>query len=748
MEGKVEPILFSLLLMVWSSMSLRRNKRSNDQTSRFFYITILVLSSVASLFEFVWWYRTHDEMNLLVLISVLCSFVFVIWNWRRKQDDAWSPEMNKVDNRYWQLIEHSSSPIFIEVDGKIGYVNAAGMRLLGVSSYFDVIGKRVVSFLELDGNQQSSFSARIKTWCFSEEVVHKSNGKRAIVEMFVRDILFQGKPAVKYVMNDVTEKREAEQKLEAFFTNSADPMFIMDLGQRIVQVNPAFAKYIHHQEEELRGSHASIWFDLTDAKKQDLFKKVTGGSVLRGIDTHIRKADGAMAPVNVTLSPIRDCEDTVTMVSVVIRDMKLQKDYEDQLKHMAFIDSLTGIANRRSFEDRIKSLIQENTPFALFYLDFDHFKWINDSFSHECGDLFLKEVAHRLKMVVRDTDFVARLGGDEFALLLSNLKEEELIVISNRILLAFQGPIIFQNQSVVSTASIGISMFPSDGMTADELLRHADSALYIVKAKSGNDYRFYDQGNKVKRRTKLEKELPHALERQEISLAYQPQLGTDDDTIIGMEVFLHWNHPEYGPISWIEFVPIAEEEGFIVDLTLWELREAYLQIQVWNDAYHLQMKVVMGISSKLLECSKFTEKLKSMLQDLHVPPNQIILEIAEHGLMRNKKNSLAFLTEMKQLGVLVVLEKFGNDFCSLVHINEMDIRLLKMGQSYTCNWYPSSDATFLESIIQLGNKLDRFLSVDRGKIENKNAQGFYYSPSLPAGKAEEWIAQHEGETVK
>lgn len=884
MQGSFfEVVVLSLLLVTLGWMSFWRNGRSILRPLRFFYITIFILISMLAALQFARWNTFRENIDFSIFILILVSLILLSFRWRKNV--SWSEEMNNVDERYQQLIENTPNPIFIEVDGKIIYVNAAGIRLLGVNYNDDILGKRVDSFLKHNDKQGESYSDGERTWRFFEELVYKRNGY-AIVEMFVRDIVYQGVPGVKYVMNDITEERETEQKLKAFFTNAADPMFIMDLNQHIVQVNPAFENFIGHEEKEFKGQPACIWLDAEKFAGQDIFNQIVTGSVMCGMDTSVKRDDGSVVPVSVTLSPIRNRDNQVTMVSVVIRDMTVQKKYElalqesenrhriiaehssdytimitpslvttfvspsitgvlgytpmesmamsffslihpedlslvrekmddvlhkrdsvlleyrilskqqvwiwievrmipvvddqqnldyiiilskdirerklyeEHLKSMAFIDGLTGIANRRSFSYQIQRYLKNQTTFALFYLDFDHFKWINDTFTHEYGDLFLKEVAHRLHLVIRNNDFAARLGGDEFALLLPNLREEEVEVIANRIVLAFQGPIIFQDNSIVSTVSLGIAMFPCDGMTEDELLRHADSALYYVKAKSGNNYHFYNHSDKINRRKKLGMDLPVAIEKGEFMLVYQPQLDLYDGSILGMEAYMRWQHPDYGLITWLELTSLAEEEGLIADTTLWMLQEAMQKIHSWNDTFHLKMKLAVRLSPPLLNSSLFTEKVIQLLQDMQFASDQLIVEVTEEALISSPDMGMTFLTAMKRCGVMVALENFGTDFCSLCNMVQLPIQLLKYNKSYIYNIKRNlANKKLLDAIAELGNSLGISVLAEGveeqeqcsflTRINGENVRGFYYSNPLSPCEVEKWMKQylHEKELV-
>ncbi|MGP3608398.1 MULTISPECIES: putative bifunctional diguanylate cyclase/phosphodiesterase [Anoxybacillaceae] len=432
------------------------------------------------------------------------------------------------------------------------------------------------------------------------------------------------------------------------------------------------------------------------------------------------------------------------------KNINERKQYEDKLYQLTYFDPLTGIANRRYFEKYIWQLIEQQKTFALCYLDFDKLKWINDHFSHQAGDYFLKEAVKRVRNALRTADFFARIGGDEFVLLLPDMTKEAVSQFVDQLICAFHQPFHYEKQMIQSTLSVGISFFPTDAVDANELMKYADQALSYVKKRGKNGYYFYQPVQN--RATIIERDLPFAILREQFYLCYQPKIELGSGTAMGVETLLRWRHPSLGEIPPLEFIPLAEQSGFIFEITLWVLEQACRQVKQWQQHFH-HLKLAVNLSPFLLNRKELIGHVTYILKATDFAPEHLILEVTESGLMENIETGKHILTELKNIGVQVAIDDFGTGFSSLAYIRNLPVSLLKIDRSFIQGIADNSkDATIVDTIIHLAKSLD--IQVLAEGVETNNqllllqqmdcdfAQGFYFSKSLEAEKLQKWLADY------
>jgi diguanylate cyclase (GGDEF)-like protein len=437
-------------------------------------------------------------------------------------------------------------------------------------------------------------------------------------------------------------------------------------------------------------------------------------------------------------------------VIVTIKNIGERKRYEEKLRQLAYFDSLTGIANRSYFERYIKQLIESQTAFALCYLDFDKFKWINDHFSHQAGDYFLQEAVKRVQSVLRDEDFFARIGGDEFVLLLPNVTKEEMAKLADKLVSAFHQPFYYEKQLIQSTLSMGIAFFPKDSDRIEQVMKYADQALYNVKERGRNGYEFYRP--LANRKAVIEQDLPFAIMREQFYLCYQPKIKLGSGAAMGVETLLRWSHPSLGEIPPLEFISLAEESGFIFEITLWVLEHACRQVKEWQAKFP-GLKLAVNLSPFLLNRPELIHHVKHILHAANFAPEHLILEVTETGLMENIETGKHILTELKKIGVQVAIDDFGTGFSSLAYIRNLPVSLLKIDRSFIQGIAENSkDATIVDTIIHLAKSLDIQVLAEGVEtypqvalLEQMHcdfAQGFYFSKSLEAEKLQQWLEEY------
>ena len=373
----------------------------------------------------------------------------------------------------------------------------------------------------------------------------------------------------------------------------------------------------------------------------------------------------------------------------VARDITDKKRAEEIISHYAYHDTLTDLPNRILFKDRLSlAMIQckrNDTELAVMFLDLDRFKLVNDTLGHLKGDDLLQQVSGRLKESLRSGDTLARLGGDEFTILLPQLQSrEDACVVADKILKSLQQVFVLEGHEAFISASIGIAVYPSDGDTVDDLLRHADIAMYQIKADGKNGYRFYDAKmlDASHQKITVEHSLRRALDHGELEVYYQPQVDVPTGEIIGAEGLIRWNHPERGLLTAGEFIPFAEENGLVIPLSDWMLDTVCRDLVQWNAISGAPQKVSINLSPHCLERGDFTEKLRTALALYKIAPSQMEVEITENICIRNPQRAIEQLNKLCQLGVSVAIDDFGTGYSSLSYLHRFPVHCIKIDQSF------------------------------------------------------------------
>lgn len=377
---------------------------------------------------------------------------------------------------------------------------------------------------------------------------------------------------------------------------------------------------------------------------------------------------------------------TITRLAAIAIE---QRRLNDQLNYQAHFDSLTGLPNRMLFEDRLDHALavaeRNRQKLAVLFVDLDRFKVINDTLGHHTGDLVLQEVARRLEGCIRHSDTVARLGGDEFTLILTEIKDIfNAERVAQKLMDALEPAIALPDQGLHITPSIGISMYPDDGETAQELLSNADRAMYRAKLQGKNNYQFFspEMNTQTLERLELENQLRRVLERNELRLLYQPQVDLKSGRMIGYEALLRWNHPVMGQVSPSLFIPLAEESGMIVPIGAWVLEQACRQAKAWQERGYPAFKVSVNVSALQFNRADFFSTVQKALEISGLAPKWLELELTESLLFSNTRESLQKLSELKEFGVKLSLDDFGTGYSSLSYLQQLPIDTLKIDQSF------------------------------------------------------------------
>jgi diguanylate cyclase (GGDEF)-like protein/PAS domain S-box-containing protein len=463
------------------------------------------------------------------------------------------------------------------------------------------------------------------------------------------------------------------------------------------------------------------------------------------------------------VAPIAGPEGASRKLCLLVRDITEQKaaerardEAEEQLRHQALYDGLTGLPNRMLFHERVKHALLEarrdNQKLALLMLDLDRFKEINDTLGHAAGDEVLREVAWRLSRVTRGSDSIARLGGDEFSILLRNASACDATTVVSRVSSCLEEPIIVQDLPLRVDASIGLAAFPRDGGDVDLLIQHADVAMYAAKAANGG-FAVYDSSADphTPDRLALIGELRQALEREELVLYYQPQLTLSTGSVMAVEALIRWQHPQRGLVPPDEFIPLVQETGLIKPLTHYVLDRALRQCRSWNELGR-PMKVAVNLAMRNLIDADLPSDVADLLELNGVSADCLVLEITESAVISDPLRTEAVLARLAKMGVRLSVDDFGTGYSSLTYLTRLPIDEIKIDRSFVTNMNSSADKeVIVRSTIDLARNLGKQVvaegvetAIVLQRLEElgcHQVQGYYVSKPLPAEKLDTWLAE-------
>lgn len=406
-------------------------------------------------------------------------------------------------------------------------------------------------------------------------------------------------------------------------------------------------------------------------------------------------------------------EQSIIYAKELAVEVSERKKSEDMARHMAYHDQLTGLPNRILLNDRLDHMLAEERRYnklgAVLFLDLDNFKVINDTMGHSEGDELLKAVAERLKKQVRDSDTLARHGGDEFTILMHDInKVENITKVIESIFLEFNEPFRLKDQEVFVTTSIGISIYPNDGMDADTLLKNADIAMYKAKEDGKNTYQLFDpaMNEKALERVVLESKLRKAIENKDLILHYQPQIDINNGKTVGLESLLRWEEKGIGLIPPVQFIPLAEDTGLIVPIGEWVLHTACLQNRVWQDNGLNPVNIAVNVSLRQFRQNDFVDNVRRILTDTNLNPQYLELEITESSIMEDVKSNIEMLRELKSLGLKLSIDDFGTGYSSFEYLKQLPVDILKIDLSFIRDITENADdAAIVEAIIKVAHTL-------------------------------------------
>ncbi|MCY9657762.1 EAL domain-containing protein [Paenibacillus chondroitinus] len=550
------------------------------------------------------------------------------------------------------------------------------------------------------------------------------------------------------------EIEEHEKWYRSLFENNQDGIISINMQYRIIGFNSAVTQLTGLTGEWFRNQTIDNILPFIVPEDQErtreMFVKSRGGE-MQTYQTAIIHEQGHRVELSVINAPVI-LDGEVVGSYIIAKDITEEKQSKEKIQHLAFHDELTGMPNRRMFNEVLGKMIDsEAKQFAVMVMDLDRFKLINDSLGHTYGDQFLQEMCERIRRCMEGMNVtLARMGGDEFTLLCdSRYEREEVADFAEQIIRAIGVPYRLKENDFYVTASIGIAVYPNDGADAVQLLKNADTAMYEVKKNGKNGYQFYtgELNAQLQEKIELEVELRQAIARKQLFLNYQPQIRAGDGQMIGVEALVRWNHPTKGTISPGVFIPIAEETGIIYEMGTWVLREACRQMKEWHRGGGPLIPVSVNLSSQQFHQTNLAMYIKEILEDTGLEPQYLELEITE-SMMMDATVSRSILNELTESGIRISLDDFGTGYSSLSYLKLLPIHKLKIDRSFIRDITENNnDKAIVATIISMAQHLN--MDVIAEGIETKEQldilmdndckkiQGYYYSKPLPAQDVEE-----------
>lgn len=540
---------------------------------------------------------------------------------------------------------------------------------------------------------------------------------------------------------------ENSLRLQSLYENNPDIVMTVDPNGNLIAANPMLEKTLGYQQEQVFGKSLFQLLEPGQRKSaEESFPELMNGSAVSK-PAQILHANGSVRDFTLTVIPTIVNQQTVGAY-LIGKDITLEKEADRMIQTMAYYDSITGLPNRvlmmEQLHHEIRAAEKAECRIGVLFIDFDHFKAVNDTFGHSMGDMLLIKVSQRLREIAPGEALVARLGGDEFLIMLRDGNAVRCSELARDLLSSFEDSILLGEQPVYITPSIGISIYPEHGISAEQLISHADAAMYRVKNKGGSHYMLFtpDMQKEHEDNKLISMLLRNCIDNKEIWLQYQPQLDIRTGTVTGVEALARWNNPVLGQVSPARFIPIAEQNNLILSIGNFILKTACIQNKRWQDAGYTPIKIAVNISSIQLLQENFVEMVKNILEETGLDPQWLELELTESVLIQNTARNLQILRDLRHLGVKIAVDDFGVGYSSLSYLNRFSLDILKIDRSFVQNiGKNATEEAIIRTIIRLAKDLE--LNVVAEGIETREQfefvqseecdyiQGYYYSKPLP-----------------
>jgi diguanylate cyclase (GGDEF)-like protein/PAS domain S-box-containing protein len=666
-------------------------------------------------------------------------------------------DIEESEQRTRAIVEAAGDGILlIDIEGVIRDFNPAAGRIFGFSPQA-IIGKPLSLLLpnEISLNQPEGLKQLLKLTDnkdFNQERIEVTgqhfNGSLFPLDLIMTPVQIREEQLYLAMIQDISIRKQAEQAiqekqafLQSVIDGVIDPIMVIRSDYRIIMMNQAASKYIptgKTAEDEhfcYQLSHNKTTPCDGEEHPCPLKEVMATGKPVTMVHEHQCSKYGSRL-FELDASPYWESNGFLSGIIEISKDIterlkteRQLRDNEARLRHQAQHDALTGLPNRVLFHDRLDHAMRKahrtGTQVAVLFLDLDRFKNINDGLGHDVGDGMLKEVAMRLQEAIRGDDTVARLGGDEFVIIIEEISDlNNVAAVATKCLKKLSQKMVIKGIEVFPTVSIGISLFPDDGISVDGLMKCADSAMYRAKDAGRNIFQFYtsDMNDQTIKLLLLEGSLRHALEEDQLQLYYQPKFELASSKLIGMEALIRWHHPEKGIISPADFIPLAEDTGMIVAIGEWVIKTACQQLALWKNTAFEKLHIAVNISARHFNPSL----LKNIGEELYVnqlSPELLELEITESVLMDNADAAVSILNQIREMGISLAIDDFGTGYSSLSYLKRFPISSLKIDRSFVKDVIEdNNDAAIVSSIVALAKNMDLLVTAEG--VETKEQLAF------------------------
>lgn len=590
----------------------------------------------------------------------------------------------------------------------------------------------------------------------AEEVglaLNRLSGSLKEYTSYMEDSLKQMTRLATEIADSNEQIKQKEARLKAIVDNMADGVITLGSDLSVEMFNPAAAKIFGYREEEIVERNIEALFD--DFSKINI-KHHEGPSLVQ--EVRGMRSDGRTFLMDCVVSEF--CIDDISHYVLSVRDVTLRKLTEQKLVQLANYDSLTHLPNRNMLHSQLKNALElssyRNTSLAVLHINVDHFKRINETFGYGVGDHLLKQIASRLKKCCANSDLVARLGGDEFAMIVDNVADANASTqVIERVLAMMEGSFTLSGHEIYADCSIGIAMYPHDASDVDDMLRQANIAVHHAKAHADRKYCYYSKDMDVCALEKLQMDgrIRQAVNKDEFLFYYQPQIDITTGQVVGAEALLRWNDPERGLIPPIDFIPLLEEGGMIIQLGESLLRKACGQGQIWHKAGYHNLTVSINLSARQFEDPNLLSMVRSVLEETQYNPRKLELEITESAIMGDAEKSEKILKALSEMGISVAIDDFGTGYSSLAYLRSFSLHTLKIDRSFVREIDArADDQAISQSIINMAHNLKMDVVAEGVETEHqvevlkalgcKVVQGFYYSKPLTPEDMGQFLQKH------